>query len=92
MLTAELLLPDRSPFEVQIAIAKLKEYKSPGSDQFLAELIQSGGELLDLRSITSLILLGGRKNCLISGRCPLLYKFTRRAIQLTVVIIQEYHC
>jgi hypothetical protein len=32
--------------EVEIAIAKLKRFKSPGSDQILAELIQAGGETL----------------------------------------------
>jgi hypothetical protein len=37
--------PDPSLFEVDIATAKLKRYKSPGSDQILAELIQAGGEL-----------------------------------------------
>jgi hypothetical protein len=31
---------------VEIAIAKLKKYKSPGSDQILAELYQAGGEIL----------------------------------------------
>jgi hypothetical protein len=31
---------------VEIAIAKLKKYKSPGSDQIPAELIQAGGEIL----------------------------------------------
>jgi hypothetical protein len=31
---------------VEIAIAKLKKYKSPGSDQIPAELIQEGGETL----------------------------------------------
>jgi hypothetical protein len=30
--TAEPLVPDPSPFEVEIAIANLKRYKSPGSD------------------------------------------------------------
>jgi hypothetical protein len=44
--TAELLVPDPSPFEVEFAIAKLKSYKSPGSDQIAAELIQAGGEIL----------------------------------------------
>jgi hypothetical protein len=44
--TAEPLVPDPSPFEVEIAIAKLKRYKSPGSDQILAKLIQTGGEIL----------------------------------------------
>jgi hypothetical protein len=39
--TAELLIPDPSRFEVETATAKLKMYKSPGSDQ-----IQAGGELL----------------------------------------------
>jgi hypothetical protein len=43
---AELLVPDPSPFVVEIAIAKLKRYKSPGSDQILAELIQAGDETL----------------------------------------------
>jgi hypothetical protein len=31
---------------MKTAIAKLKRYKSPGSDQILAELIQAGGEIL----------------------------------------------
>jgi hypothetical protein len=30
--TAESLVPDPSPFAVEVAIAKLKRYKSPGSD------------------------------------------------------------
>jgi hypothetical protein len=37
--TAEPLVLDPRPFEVEIAIAKLKMNKSPGSDQILAELI-----------------------------------------------------
>jgi hypothetical protein len=36
--TAELLVPGPSHLEVEIAIAKKKKYKSPGSDQILAEL------------------------------------------------------
>jgi hypothetical protein len=40
------LVPDPSLFEVEIAIAKLKRFKSPGSDQIPAELIQAGGEIL----------------------------------------------
>jgi hypothetical protein len=37
--TAELLVPDPSPFEVGTAIAKLKKYTSPGSDKITTELI-----------------------------------------------------
>jgi hypothetical protein len=44
--TAEPLVPDPSHFEVEIAIAKLKKYKLPGSDQILAELFQAAGETL----------------------------------------------
>jgi hypothetical protein len=40
---AEPLVPGQSRLEVEIAIAKLKKYKSPDSDQILAELIQTGG-------------------------------------------------
>jgi hypothetical protein len=39
--TPEPLVP-----EVKIAIVKLKRYKSPGSDQIPAQLIQAGGETL----------------------------------------------
>jgi hypothetical protein len=39
--TAEPLVSNPSPFEVDIATAKLKRYKSPGSDQ-----IPAGGEIL----------------------------------------------
>jgi hypothetical protein len=44
--TAEPLVPGPSRLEVEIAIAKLEKYKSPGSDQIPAELIQAGGEML----------------------------------------------
>jgi hypothetical protein len=45
-----------------------------------------------LRPINSLILFGKRKNFLRSGRNLLLYQFTRKAIKLTVIIIEAYHC
>jgi hypothetical protein len=44
--TAEPLVSDPSPCEVEITIARLKMYKSPGSDKILAEMIQAGGETL----------------------------------------------
>jgi hypothetical protein len=52
--TTESLVPGPSRLEVEIAIAKLKMYKSPGSDQIPAELIQAGGEIL-LSAIHKLI-------------------------------------
>jgi hypothetical protein len=44
--TAEPLVPGSSRLEVEIAMAKLKKYKSPGCDKIPAELIQAGGEML----------------------------------------------
>jgi hypothetical protein len=82
---AEPLVPGPSSLEVEIAITKLKKYKSPGSGQIPAELIQAGG------SINSYILFGIKKSCLISGRSLLLYQFTKRVINLTVIIIEGYH-
>jgi hypothetical protein len=44
--TAEPLVPGPSHLEVEVAIAKLKKYKSLSSDQIPAKLIQAGGEIL----------------------------------------------
>jgi hypothetical protein len=44
--TIEPLVPEPSLVEVKIAIGGFKTYKSPGTDQILAELIKAGGETL----------------------------------------------
>ena len=44
--TAEPFIPEPTLSEVEIAIEKLKKYKSPGIDQIPAELIQEGGNAL----------------------------------------------
>jgi hypothetical protein len=46
MHTAEPFVPEPGASEVEVAIGKLKSYKSPGVDQTPAELIQIGGETL----------------------------------------------
>jgi hypothetical protein len=43
---AEPLVPEPSLAEVEIAIGKLKSYKSPGTDQIPSKLIKAGGETL----------------------------------------------
>jgi len=46
MHTAEPLIHEPSPIEVETATEKLKRYKLPSADQILAELIQAGGNTL----------------------------------------------
>jgi hypothetical protein len=48
--TAEPLVPEPSLVEVEIAVGKLKSYKSLGTDQIPAELIKAGGVTLTLYS------------------------------------------
>jgi hypothetical protein len=63
--TAEPLVPGPSHLEVEIATAKLKKYKSPGSDQIPSELYQAGGETL-VSVIHKFINSLWNKNCLMS--------------------------
>jgi hypothetical protein len=44
--TAERLVPGPSTFEDEIAIAKMKKYELPGTDEIPVELIQAEGETL----------------------------------------------
>jgi hypothetical protein len=44
--TVEQLVPESSAFEVELAIEKLKNHKSPGIDQIPAELIKAGGRTI----------------------------------------------
>jgi hypothetical protein len=44
--TAEPLVSEPSPLEVEVAIAKLKKYKLPSIGQVVVDLSQTGGEIL----------------------------------------------
>ena len=44
--TTEPLVPERSAFDVELAIEKLKSHKSPGIDQIPAELIKAEGRTI----------------------------------------------
>jgi hypothetical protein len=75
---AEPLIPGSSHLEVEIAIAKLKKYSSPGSGQVPAERIQVGGETL-VSVIHKLIhSIWDKEELLDQLKCLLLYQFTKR--------------
>jgi hypothetical protein len=76
--------------EVETAIAKLK-YKSSGSDQFLAELIQAGGKTL-LSQIHKLINIIWNQEELTDQGKSIIIPIFKTGIKLTAVIIMGYHC
>ena len=53
-------MPERSAFEDEMAIKKLKRHKSPGIFQILAELIKAGGRKI-CSKIRNLLILFGKK-------------------------------
>jgi hypothetical protein len=71
MHTAEPLVPESSSSEVEIAIEKLKRYKSPGTDQIPAELIQAGGSKLrcEINKLISSILNTEKNSRAVEGIC-----------------------
>ena len=89
--TAEPLVPEKSAFDVELAIEKLKCHEPPGTEQIPVELNKAGVEQFAIRSINLLFLFGTRRNCLRSGRIRSLYSSIRRGIKQTVVIIRAYH-
>jgi hypothetical protein len=91
--TAEPLVPGPSRLEVEIAVAKMKKYKSPGSDQIPAELIQAGGEIL-LSAIHKLINSVWNKEELSDQwkESITVQIHKKKVIKLTVIITVGYHC
>jgi hypothetical protein len=81
--TAEPLVPDPSPFEVEIAITKLERYKSAGSDEIPAELIQAEGEILRSKIHKLINSIRNKEELPDQWKSLLLYQFTRRVIKLT---------
>jgi hypothetical protein len=93
--TAEPLEPGPSRFEVEIAIAKWKKYKSPGSDEIPIDLIQAGGEIL-LSTIHKLInSVWNKEDSPDQWKESIIvpvHKKGDKMTKLTVIIIVGYHC
>jgi hypothetical protein len=87
---AEPLMPDLSPFKVEIVIARLKEYKSPGS-KIVAQLIQAEGKTVPSEIHKLIHSIWNEEVLPTSGRSLLLYQFTRTVIKLTVMINMGYY-
>jgi hypothetical protein len=72
---------------MEIAIRKLKSYKSPGTDQIPAKLVKTGGETLYSEINTLICSMWNKEECHSSGRNLLLYQFIKRGMRLIVIII-----
>ena len=68
--TAEPLIPEPTLLEVEIALEKLKKYKSPGIYEIPAKLKQDYGNTLLTESIKLCLLFGKRKCYQNNGRNP----------------------
>jgi hypothetical protein len=87
--TAEPLVPEPSNVEVEIAIGKLKSYKSPGTDQIPAELIRAGGETLYSEIHRLICFVWNKEELPQQWKESIIIKFIKRVIRLTVIIINE---
>ena len=86
--TAELLVPEPSASEVELAIDKLKSHKSPSIDEIPAELIKAGGRTIYLEIHK---LPEEWKESIIVPIHKKGDKRDRREIKQIVIIIGAYH-
>jgi hypothetical protein len=77
---------------VEISIAKLKKYKSPGSDQILAELYQAGGETLVSVIHKLLTSIWNKEEMPDSWKESIIVPFHRTGDKTDLIIIMGYHC
>jgi hypothetical protein len=85
--TAEPLVPEHSLVEVEIAIGKLKSYKSPGTDNIPAELIKAGGETLYSEIYRLICCIWNKEELPQQWKESIIVP--KMAIRLSVIIIEE---
>jgi hypothetical protein len=88
----EPLLPGSSVLEFEIAIAKLKKYKSPSSNEILAELIKAGSEILPSAIYKLMNSVWNKEELPDQWKESISVSVKKRAKKLTVIIIMGYHC
>jgi hypothetical protein len=90
MHTVESFVPESSASEFEVALGKLKRYKSPGVDPILAELIQAGGETLrsEIRKLIKLI--WNKEELPHQWKEGIVVPAHKKAIKLTVLTIEAY--
>jgi hypothetical protein len=92
MHTAEPFVPEPRASDVEVAVGKLKSCKSPAVDQILAELIQAEGETFRSEIHKLVKLIWNKEELSHQWKESIMVPIHKRAIKLTVVIIDVYHC
>jgi hypothetical protein len=90
--TTEPLVSGPSHVEIEIAVAKLKKYKSLVVIKIRQNGFKQGVKYCCSGCTNSLILFGIRKNCLISGRSLLLYQVAIKDDKTDCNNYRGYHC
>jgi hypothetical protein len=85
---AEPFVPEPSASEVEVAIGKLKSYKSPGIDQIPAELIQAGGETVSSEIHKLIKLIWYKEELLHQWKESIVVPIQKMVIKLTEVIME----
>jgi hypothetical protein len=86
---AEPLVPEPSLVEVEIAIGKLKSYKSLGTYQIPAELIKAGGEILHCEIHRLICSIWNKEKLPQQWKESIIVPIHERVIRLIVIIIEE---
>jgi len=88
--TAESDIPEPSLIEVELAIDKLKRHKATGVDHIPSELIQAGGGKLYAEIHKLIAIIWNNEKLPQEWKNQLLFQFIRKAIEWTVIIIEEF--
>jgi hypothetical protein len=89
--TAEPLLPVTSPFEVEVAIEKLKRRTSPGIDQIPSELINARGRTIRSQIHKLINSIWSKKEMPEEWKELITYMFKRMAIKQIILTTQAYN-
>ena len=81
-------MPEPSAFEVELAIEKLKNHKSPGTYQIPAELIKAGGRTIRGEIDKLIISIWNKEELRDEWKESII---VRRGIKQIVIIIGAYH-
>ena len=89
--TAELLEPEPSASEVDLAIDKLKRHKSPSIDQIPAEMIKAGCRTICLEIHKPITSIWKKEKLLEEWKESIIVPIHKNGIKQTVLIIEAYH-